>query len=169
MCGRIVAMEKKLSNKERNKLALELACELVEMMNMSIDDAFVEDMEASKDEEQILVSLVVADPGRLIGYKGRNLASLQLVLALMVKQKLGYWLRVLVDVNDYRKEQKERLVEMTKKAGERVKETKQPVALSDMSSYERRLCHLVLQDDNELTTESEGEGLSRHIVVKLKE
>jgi len=164
------ADNEKLDNKKRNKIALDLACELAEMMNMDIEDAFVEDMEDQEDGQgQILVSLKLTDSSFLIGYKGRNLASLQLILALMVKSKLGYWLRVLVDVNDYRKEQKQRLEDMARQAGDKVKESGIPVSLISMSSYERRLCHLVFQDSQDLITESEGDGLNRHVVIKLKD
>ena len=159
---------KRLDNKKRNELVLKVACELLGMMNMEINDAFVEDIESSDDEEQILVGLVVSDPGPLIGYRGRNLASLQLMLALIVKQKLGYWVRTLVDVNGYRKEQEKRLTGIAKSACERVKNTGTSVALGEMSSYERRICHMALQDEEGIVTESEGEGLGRHVVIKLK-
>jgi len=159
---------KKLDNKKRNELVLKVACEFLEMMNMEISDAFVEDVKNDNEEEQILVGLVVSDPGSLIGYRGRNLASLQLMLALMVKQELGYWIRILVDVNDYRKEQDKRLVGIAKSAAERVKNTGMSVALSEMSSYERRICHMALQGEEGIVTESEGEGIGRHVVIKKK-
>jgi len=158
----------RLDNKKRNELVLKVACELLGMMNMEISDAFVEDVESSDDEEQILVGLVVPDPGPLIGYRGRNLASLQLMLALIVKQKLGYWIRTLVDVNDYRKEQKERLAEIALGAAKRVKASGVSVARGEMSSYERRICNMELQNEEGIVTKSKGEGLGRHVVIKKK-
>ena len=161
--------EKITDNKERNKVILEVACELLENINRQIDDIFVEDIEAEEGDEegeQVLVGVTVADPASMIGYKGRSLASLQQILGLMVKNKLGRWIRVLLDVNEYRQEQKGRLKEMVAKAGMKVKESGQAVSLAPMSSYERRLCHMAISEIEGVMTESEGEGEDRHVVIK---
>jgi spoIIIJ-associated protein len=155
-----------MENKERNEKILKLTCEMLEKMNFEVDNAFVEDMEG--EESQVLVGLTVANPAGLIGFRGRNLASIQLILSLAVKNKLGEWVRILLDVNNYRQEQKERLVGMVKGLAEKVIATGVPVAMASMSSYERRLCHMAVSDMTEVTTESEGEGEERHIVIKLK-
>jgi predicted RNA-binding protein Jag len=38
-----------------------------------------------------------------------------------------------------------------------------------MSSYERRICHMAIADIEGISSESEGEGEERHIVIKIKE
>ena len=43
----------------------------------------------------MLVSLTVDKPGGLIGMRGRNMAALQLILSLIVRVRLGEWVRVL--------------------------------------------------------------------------
>lgn len=163
-------IEKTIDNKERNKIILEVACDLLETINREVDDIFVEDIESEEDEEieQVLVGLTVADPASLIGYRGRSLASIQQIMSLMIKNKLGYFVRVLLDVNEYRAEQKNRLKEMVINTASRVKESGKPVALSPMSSYERRLCHMAISEIEGVMTESEGEGEDRHVVIKPK-
>jgi len=156
-----------MDNKERNQVILESACELLGQMNFEVDDAFAEDVEG--EEGQVLVSVTVENPANLIGLRGRNLASIQLILGLLIKNKLGEWVRVLLDVNNYRNEQKIRLENMAKNLAQKVLDTQQPVAMAIMSSYERRICHLVLQEIEGIESESEGEGEERHIVIKIKE
>lgn len=155
-----------MDNKERNKIILELTCEMLEKLNHEVENAFVEDVEG--EENQVLVSLTVVHPGALIGLRGRNLAAIQLVLSLMVKVKFGEWVRVLLDINNYREEQKTRLQEMAKDLANRVLETGKPAEMMSMSSYERRLCHMAIQDVEGITSESEGEGDMRHLVIKIK-
>lgn len=155
-----------MDNKERNKKILDLTCELLDKMNFEIENAFVEDVE--EEENQVLVSLKVTNPAGLIGFRGRNLAAIQLVLSLMVKNVLGEWVRVLLDINDYRAEQRERLEKMAKNLGEKVLATGKEVSMANMSAFERRICHLVLQEMEGITSESEGEGEERHIVIKVK-
>jgi len=153
-----------MENKERNQTILQITCEMLEKMNFEVDDAFVEDV--AEEENQVLVSVAVADPAGLIGFRGRNLAAIQLVLSLIVKNKLGEWVRVLLDINNYRQEQRERLTNMAISLAEKVKATGKEVIMANMSSYERRLCHMALVEIEGITSDSEGEGEDRHIVIK---
>ena len=156
-----------MDNKERNEQILQFTCEMLEMINFEVEKAFVEDVEG--EENQVLVGLTVTNPAGLIGFRGRNLAAVQLILSLAIKNKLGEWVRILLDVNNYRGEQKERLMAMVKSLAQKVVSTGSPVTMASMSSYERRICHMAVADMPEITTESEGEGEERHIVIKLKE
>jgi len=153
-----------MENKERNQTILQITCEMLEKMNFEVDDAFVEDV--AEEENQVLVSVSVANPAGLIGFRGRNLAAIQLVLSLIVKNKLGEWVRVLLDINNYRQEQRERLTNMAISLAEKVKATGKEVVMANMSSYERRLCHMALVEIEGITSDSEGEGEDRHIVIK---
>lgn len=155
-----------MDNKDRNKIILEITCDLLEKLNHEVENAFVEDVEG--EDNQVLVSLTVARPGALIGLRGRNLAAIQLVMSLMVKVKFGEWVRVLLDINNYREEQKTRLQEMAKDLANRVLETGKEAEMMSMSSYERRLCHMAIQEIEGITSESEGEGEMRHLVIKPK-
>lgn len=156
-----------MDNKERNEKILQMSCELLEKMNFEVEKAFVEDSE-TEEGNQVVVGVTVANPGSLIGFRGRNLAAMQLVLGLIVKKEFGEWIRVVVDVNNYRQEQKERLETMTKNLAEKVKQGGVPVAMGNMSAYERRICHMILGEIEGITGESEGEGEERHIVIKPK-
>jgi len=157
-----------MDNKERNEIILKVTCELLEKMNVEVEEAFVEDREGEDEEEQVLVGVKVGNPAGLIGFKGRNLASTQMVLAMMVKNKLGRWVRVLLDVNNYRDEQKRRLEKIVETLAEKVRQTGESAELPKMSSYERRICHMRAADLEGVVTESEGEEEERHVVIKPK-
>ena len=156
-----------MDNKKRNEIILNLTCELLSKINFEVDNAFVEDVVG--EEGQVLVNVTVNKPGGLIGFRGRNMAALQLILSLMVKKELGEWVRVLLDINNYRGEQKERLENMAKELANKALETGEEVHLSNMSSYERRICHVVLTEIEGITSDSEGEGEERHIVIRKKQ
>lgn len=155
-----------MDNKKRNEKILQLTCELLEKMNFEVEKAFAEDMDG--EENQVLVGITVSNPAALIGFRGRNLASIQFIISLVIRQQIGEGIRVLLDVNNYRLEQKTRLENMVKGLVEKVLETGKDVSLANMSSYERRICHMVLAETEGITGESEGEGEERHIVIKLK-
>ena len=154
------------NNKKRNENILKLACELLDKMNFEVEKAFVEDME--EEENQVLVGIVVKNPASLIGFRGRNLVAIQLVLSLMVRTNVDENVRVLLDINNYRNEQKERLQGMVLNLIDKVLKTGTPVSLVNMSSYERRICHMIVAENDKVMSESEGEGEERHVVIKLK-
>jgi len=153
-----------MDNKKRNEKILKLTCELLEKMNFEVEKAFVEDMDG--EESQVLVGITVKNPAGLIGFRGRNLASIQFVLSLIIRSQIGDGIRVLLDVNNYRSEQKVRLEIMVKNLADKVLATGDSVSMANMSSYERRICHMVLVGIEGLVGESEGEGEERHIVIK---
>ena len=155
-----------MDNKKRNEKILQLTCELLEKMNFEVEKAFAEDMDG--EENQVLVGITVSNPAALIGFRGRNLASIQFVMSLIIRQQIGEGIRVLLDVNNYRLEQKTRLENMVKGLADKVLQTGKDVSLASMSSYERRICHMVLTEIEGVTGESEGEGEERHIVIKIK-
>lgn len=157
-----------MDNKKRNEEILKTMCDLMETMNVGVLSGYVEDINEKDEEEAVLVSIEVDKPGNLIGIRGRNLVAIQTVLGLTVKAKTGNWLRILVDINGYRNEQKQRLREMVLSLANKVLETKAEIMLPEMSSYERRLCHMVASEIEGVYTESEGEDENRHIVIKLK-
>ena len=154
-----------MENRERNEAILKIVCEILEKLGVSVESAFAEDVEG--DEGQVLVGIKLSDPSRLIGAYGRNLSALQTVARLAVKKVFGDEVRVVVDVNDYRVEQKERLLRMAKSMAEKVKTTGQEVVMVPMSSYERRICHMAVAEVEGVVSESEGEGVERHVVIKL--
>ena len=159
-----------MDNKKRNEIILKLVCDLLLQMNFEIESASVEDLvdEENKETTQASVSIEVSNPASLIGFRGKNLSFLQLILGLMVKNTLGEWIRVVLDINKYRDEQKIRLESMTMNLADKVIASGKLVAMMPMSSFERRICHMLIATRDDVVSESEGEGEGRHLVIKLK-
>jgi spoIIIJ-associated protein len=156
-----------MDNKERNEKILKITCDFLTQINFEVEKAFVEDVEG--EDDQVLVGLVVTNPASLIGFRGRNLVSVQLVLALMVRNQVGENIRVLLDVNNYRNEQKERLEQTVRGLAEKCLVEHKNISMANMSSYERRICHMIVAGMEKVVSESEGEGEERHVVIKPKE
>ena len=62
----------------------------------------------------------------------------------------------------------EQLEQQARDAAKEVKRWGEPVKLPEMNAHDRRIIHVTLQDDPEITTESEGEGAMKKVVVSLK-
>jgi spoIIIJ-associated protein len=103
--------------------------------------------------------------GALIGRKGERLSALQHLVNLMLSRRIGSWTRVLVDVEDYRGRRERQLVELARRAAERVQETGQMLQLEPMSALERRWVHIALRDVEGVSTQSIGEEPMRRVVV----
>lgn len=125
---------------------------------------------AQAAEEVVTATITVPteESGILIGFHGETLAALQLITAQMVYKKLGRWVRIIMNIGDYREKREQALREMAMNAAERAKITNQPVSLPFLTSSERRLIHLILADDPEVETVSQGEGRDRRLTVHPK-
>jgi len=145
---------------DRVETITSLVKELLE--KMSLDSVPVEVVE---EDETIRVNLKTEEPGLLIGFHGKTLSSFQLILGLMVFRKLGEWQKLVVDVNDYRQEQTERIRKIALSAAQRARFAGQAVALSPMTPFERRVVHLALSEREDVETCSEGEGGQRYVII----
>lgn len=104
----------------------------------------------------------------VIGYHGETLESLQLIIALILAKERGEFKRVSLEIGDYKKNRSEWLERLALDAKERALAENREVYLSDLKSWERRVIHLLLQDDKEVISESSGEGRDRVLVIKPK-
>jgi spoIIIJ-associated protein len=124
------------------------------------------EVEISEDEDIISVSLQTEDTGIVIGYHGETLEALQLVLSLILAKETKVFKRVSLEVGDYKKNRTEWLEKIALDAKEQALAENREIFLSDLKSWERRVVHLLLQDDNEVVSESNGEGKDRVLVIK---
>lgn len=124
---------------------------------------------ASEAEGAVEVSIETDDSSLLIGYHGENLESFQLILSFLVSKELGEFHRVLVNVGDYRQRREEKLKQLASQAKEEALQKMDAVVLQNLSSFERRIIHVFLQDDEEVASESVGEGENRQLIIRPKE
>ena len=112
------------------------------------------------------VQIDTDETGLLIGFDGRTLESFQILLSIIVSKKLAAWVKVYVNVGDYRQKREETLMLMAQRAAERAISLGKPVELPSLSPSERRVIHMTLGGDERVETESVGEGMNRTLVVK---
>lgn len=105
--------------------------------------------------------------GLLIGNKGETLLAIQNILSQMVKQETGEWVRIVVNIGDWREKQENYLKDLAEQTALRVKETGEPQYLYNLTSAQRRIVHMELSNNKEIKTESQGEGSERCLVVAL--
>ncbi|HEU4784849.1 MAG TPA: RNA-binding cell elongation regulator Jag/EloR [Ktedonobacterales bacterium] len=103
----------------------------------------------------------------LIGRRGETLAALQLLMHLVVSKQGDTRERVIVDVEGYRHRREENLRSMAQRIAQQVRTSGRAVMLEAMPPNERRIVHMALADFEDISTESEGEGDQRRVVVSL--
>lgn len=104
----------------------------------------------------------------LIGKKGRNLDSIQL-LANVYAASLGFaYTRILVDCESYRMRREEALIRLAYNIADKVRITKNSQLLEPLNPYERRIIHTTLNSINDIETKSEGNGLYKQVRVFYK-
>lgn len=125
-------------------------------------------IDLSETEEEVSMVLETEDSGMIIGYHGETLEALQLVLSLALAKKTGAFKRVSIEVGDYKKNREEWLRNLANDSKEKAISQQREIVLSDLKAWERRVIHLMLADDNEVVSESSGEGRERVLVIRPK-
>jgi spoIIIJ-associated protein len=118
--------------------------------------------------DQVTLNLRGEDLGILIGKHGQRLDALQYLTNLAAHRDADERVRIVIDVEDYRKRREETLVRLAQRLADRVKLRGEKVVLEPMSPHERKIIHTALQDDLRVTTFSEGEEPFRKVVIALK-
>lgn len=119
-------------------------------------------------EKEMSLNLIGDDMGILIGKRGQTLDSIQYLTSLVVNKGEDEYIRVKVDIENYRERREETLINLAKNLAQKVKRTHREVELEPMNPYERRIIHSTLQGDKYVVTRSEGEEPYRHVVIALK-
>ncbi len=109
------------------------------------------------------------DLSTLIGRRGEHLAALQYLVNLIVSRHFRESHPVTVDVHGYKRRREEALNALAVRLADRVRETRAPVTLEPMPAAERRIIHLVLQEDPDVATESVGEGDARKVTIVYRD
>lgn len=125
-----------------------------------------------EENNEFLIKIDSDNPSLLIGYHGENMLALQHVIKVLAwKRCPDKNFNILLDVDDYRKRQEESVLSFAKRKIENVRKTGRQQILPPMSPYFRRKVHLYCMEpgNEDLETLSQGEGESRHIVIKLKD
>jgi len=160
--ARVRVEKKKPIQEVKLERAIEFTSELLRHMDISAR------VVGEASEEAIDLRIEGDDLGILIGRKGQTMESLQYLISLAVNRQDGEWMRINLDVGNYRSRREESLRALAYRAARRVQETGRRVALSAMSPAERRIVHQALNEYSGVTTQSEGQEPYRRVVILPK-
>ena len=121
------------------------------------------------EKPEILVDFAGPDSALLLDRGGELLRALELLALEMLRLPSGEHEKVSFDCQNHRSVRLEELRVAANVAAEKVRRTGSPYHFTPMSSRERRIVHLALRNEADLHTESEGEGMRRHLVVYPKD
>ena len=148
-----------------SEVAKDVAETLIKSMKITADVSVIQE---TNGELPVTLNIQGDDLGVLIGRRGQTLASLQYIIRLIVAEKLKAWVPVNVDIADYKKRRYESLQNLALRLAEQVKRSRRLITLEPMPADERRIIHLALTDNPDVTTQSMGEGEMRKVAILLK-
>src|SRR5574344_45670 len=137
--------------------------ELGNLMKMDIN------LEIREVENSFNLELVSDDNSILIGKDGRTITAIQILLRQTGEKQVHQIVKINVDVANYNDKKLKHMQYEIKKIALEVQKSKVDVALDPMNSYERRIIHNMLDEYENITTDSVGVGSDRHIVIKYVE
>jgi spoIIIJ-associated protein len=148
---------------EEIEIAKELTKGLLERMGVRTEvDGFLK-------EGNLYLEIKGDQEGILIGKHGRTLESLQMLVNRMVNKRLKNAIRVILDIDDYRKRRADSVTLMALRLGDEAKRTGHSQVAGLLNAYDRRIIHLTLKEDPFLKTESIGEGeLKKVKIIPMK-
>jgi spoIIIJ-associated protein len=128
------------------------------------------DLRAALEEttDGCLLNIDGADSSLLLNEGGELLEALQHLANQAFGRTLPKDERIICDVQDFRSTREAELRAMARHAAERVRTTGISFNFGPMNSNERRVIHLTLAGEDDLYTESIGEGAARRLKVSLK-
>ena len=122
-------------------------------------------VESQAGENEISFSIKGEKVGKLIGFHGENLQAVQLLLSGLKLRSEGP-VRLYLDIDGYKQNRNQAIIDLANKTAEQAVKIERNIHLDPMNAYDRRIVHTTLQDRDDVTTESTGEGEKRHVVVK---
>ena len=143
-----------------NDAIKEFLKEIIE--NMGFEVSF----ETTTKDERTTIKMYSNNNPIIIGKNGHTLKALETLAKQKIQNDTGIFYKINLDVSNYKEKIQKSIERLAKNTAREVAKTKIPVALDNMTSYERRIVHNVLTDFKGVKTESEGEEPNRHVVIK---
>jgi spoIIIJ-associated protein len=144
---------------EEIEIAKQLTKGLLERMGAKAE------VEGFLKEGNLYLDIKGDQEGILIGKHGRTLESLQMLINRMVNKRLKNTLRVVLDIDEYRKRRGDSIAQMAIRLGDKAKRTGHSQTVGPFNANDRRIIHLTLKEDPSLKTESLGEGELKKVKI----
>lgn len=133
------------------------------LKGLNIDDAKIK---AVYENGVVTMDLECEDFGIVIGRRGETLDSIQYLISLAMKKKSNGYVRVSINVGDYREKRNETLRALAKKHASYVQRTGRRYTFEPMNPYERRIIHTAIQEIEGVESRSIGYNQDRRVVLE---
>jgi spoIIIJ-associated protein len=101
----------------------------------------------------------------LIGPRSETLNALQYISGLIIAKELGHSIPLVVDVEGFRMRREQQIRQLARRMAEQAVRTGRRQLLEPMPAAERRLVHIELRSNTQVTTESVGEEPRRKVTI----
>jgi len=143
-----------------------VVAEVTDYVQAIIDDMDVEGtISSTSNRRSINMQIDTNEPGRIIGYHGKVLKSLQLLAQNYLYNRYSKTFYITINVNDYVEHRAEVLQSYAQKLATRVLEEGRSQMTDPMSSSERKIIHRIISRMEGVTSYSEGDEPNRYVVV----
>ncbi|MBW2563377.1 MAG: Jag N-terminal domain-containing protein [Deltaproteobacteria bacterium] len=132
-----------------------------------IIDSITEDakIEIEKQSQKTIFNVVGGNSALLIGKRGKTLEAIQIVVEKAINNKNEKRARTIVDIEGYKEKRISYLKSLARRLADKSKRFGKPMSLGEMNAHDRRIIHITLKSDKEVSTKSKGEGVLRKIVI----
>jgi len=143
---------------------------LEKIVNFIVEDGEVQVIN-NEGADTIVLGIKTSNPGVLIGRQGHTLDALQYIVNIITNKEIEEPERrkIIVDIEGYKERREDIVSKYAREKAEIVKKTGKKIALCYMNAVERRIVHLVLQEEPLLSTYSEGTEPFRRVIIVPEE
>jgi len=143
---------------------------LERIVNFVIEDGEIQVIN-NEEVDTIVLGIKTSNPGVLIGRHGHTLDALQYIVNIIANKEIEESKRrkIIVDIEGYKERREDIVSKYAHEKAEIVKKTGKNIALCYMNAVERKIVHLVLQEEPLLSTYSEGTEPFRRVIIAPRE
>jgi spoIIIJ-associated protein len=145
-----------------NERISEFVQQVVSAMGLVLTASIEETPEATR------INLEGEDGGVLIRGGGEGLQALQHVVATAFRKQLGDDTRIVIDCMDFRRDKDAELRQMASFMAEKARSTGAPQEMGPLNPYERRIVHLAIAEQGNMTSESIGDAHMKTVIISTK-
>ena len=119
----------------------------------------------SQKDGMIVLQLSGEEMGAVVGRRGDNLDAMQYLASLVANKSEGSYVRVVLDIDDYRSKREASLRAYARKTATNAIRSGRSITLEPMNPYERRIVHSTVQTVSGATSKSIGSEPNRRVVI----
>ncbi len=118
-----------------------------------------------KSSGNVCFNITGGIPALLIGKHGQTLEAMQHLTEKAINSNIEQRIRIRVDVEGYLEARRASLKKLVRRLSEKVKNTGKPVKIGQMNAHDRRIVHLTLKNDANVTVKSIGDGFIKKMMM----